>query len=54
MWEWKMKKEEEKILMIKLDEANKEKLIWYFKKNHPYKIPEMIWVKPDDVKNVTL
>lgn len=51
MWEWKMKSEEEKILMIKLEEWNKEKLIWYFKKNHPYKIPEMLWIKPDDVNN---
>lgn len=49
MREWKLKNEEEKILMIKLDEENKEKLIWYFKKNHPYKVPEMLWIKPNDV-----
>lgn len=49
MREWELKKEEEKVLIIKLPEENKEKVIWYFKKNHPYKIPEMIWIKPDDV-----
>jgi len=47
--EWKLKNEEEKILMIKLDEINKEKIIWYFKKNHPNKMVEMVWCKPNDV-----
>ncbi|MCF7834858.1 divalent cation tolerance protein CutA [Candidatus Gracilibacteria bacterium] len=49
MREGELKKEEEKVLIIKLPEENKEKVIGYFKKNHPYKIPEMIWIKPDDV-----
>lgn len=49
MWEWKIKNEQEKILLIKLPEWNKEKIIWYFKKNHPHQTPEMLWIKPDDV-----
>lgn len=49
MREWKLTQEEEKILIIKLSENNKEKVIGYFLKNHPYKIPEMIWNQPNDV-----
>lgn len=40
---------EEKLLLIKFPIKNKEKLIAYFKKNHPYKMHELIFVKPEDV-----
>lgn len=49
IFEWKNQKEEEKLLIIKFPEENKEKIENYFKKNHPYKIPEMIYIKPDQV-----
>jgi len=51
MCEWKLKNEQEKILLIKLPEWNKEKTIWYFKKNHPSQTPEMLWIKPDYVND---
>jgi periplasmic divalent cation tolerance protein len=47
--EGKLTQEEEKILIIKTTGDKKEKIQAYFAKNHPYKIPEMIWIKPDDV-----
>ena len=54
MREWVMKQEEEKILLIKADIANKAKIEWYFAKNHPYDIPEMLWLKPEDVNEAYL
>ncbi|MFZ2151148.1 MAG: divalent cation tolerance protein CutA [Candidatus Absconditicoccaceae bacterium] len=51
MWEGKLKNEQEKILLIKLPEGNKEKIIGYFKKNHPHQTPEMLWMKPNDVND---
>ena len=44
-----MKNEEEKILLIKCSDENKEKIEAYFSKNHPYDIPEMLWIAPDSV-----
>jgi periplasmic divalent cation tolerance protein len=49
MWEGKFMQEEEKILLIKLSEDSKEKILTYIKKNHPYEIPELVWIKPEDV-----
>ena len=45
----KLTQSEEKILLIKLPEENKTKITWYFTKNHPYDIPEMLRIKPEDV-----
>ncbi|MBU0626390.1 divalent-cation tolerance protein CutA [Patescibacteria group bacterium] len=52
--EEKFKQEEEKILLIKFPSENKEKLITYFKKNHPYKVYELIFVQPEDVNEAYL
>lgn len=49
-----MKQEEEKILLIKCAKSNKEKITTYFSKNHPYEIPEMLWVEPSEVNDAYL
>lgn len=49
-----MKQEEEKILLIKCNKGNKSKIETYFEKNHPYDIPEMLWIAPDEVNNAYL
>lgn len=49
MREWVLKQEQEKILFIKLDDSKKSVCIAYFTKNHPYDIPEMLWLRPEDV-----
>ncbi len=54
MHEWALQQKEEKILFIKADSSNKAKIEGYFAKNHPYEIPEMIWVKPDDINEAYL
>lgn len=52
MREGQLKQEEEKLLIIKANEENKDKIAKYFTSNHPYEIPEMIWVQPDDVNEI--
>ncbi len=49
IWEWKIVKDEEKLLVIKTSEDKKEKLEKRIKKNHPYEVPELIWIKPYEV-----
>ena len=48
----KFQQKEEKLLLIKFPIKNKEKLITYFKKNHPYKMHELIFTKPEDVDEI--
>ena len=47
--EGELKKEEEKLLLIKTTESKKEKCIAFLKKIHPYDTPEIIVIKPDEV-----
>lgn len=47
--EGKLKRDEEKILLIKTTEDKKEKLIAFIKKQHPYQVPELIWLQPESV-----
>lgn len=47
-------KEEEKILLIKFPAEKKKELIAFLKKNHPYELPELIFLKPDDVDEAYL
>ncbi|USN57348.1 MAG: divalent-cation tolerance protein CutA [Candidatus Peribacteria bacterium] len=54
MREGEMKAENEKILLLKLKAENKEKILAYINKNHPYDIPEIIWLQPDDVSDAYL
>lgn len=54
MREWDMKAENEKILLLKLKDENKEKVTAYVHKNHPYDIPEIIRIQPDDVSDAYL
>lgn len=49
MREGKLTQNEEKQLLIKCTADKKEKLLSYITKNHPYKTPEIIVIKPDDV-----
>lgn len=49
LWEWQLKQEEEKILLIKTSEEKKEKLIAYIEKQHPYDTPEILTIKPSEV-----
>lgn len=49
MREGQLKQEEEKILLIKCLKENKEKIENYVTKNHPYEIPELLRIHPDDV-----
>ena len=46
MREWKLKKEEEKILIIKFPKINKEALTQFIKKNQPYQLPELMFIQP--------
>lgn len=52
--EGKLKKEEEKMLVIKFPKDNKEKFTGFFKKNHPYDVPELIFLNPEDVDKAYL
>ena len=54
MREWQLKKEEEKILLIKFPKENKDQLTSFLKKNHPYQIPELVFLAPEDVDKVYL
>lgn len=54
MREGKLKTEEEKILFIKFPKENKEALTAFIKKNHPYQIPELVFLAPEDVDKVYL
>lgn len=54
MREWSFKKEEEKIILIKFPKENKEQLTSFLKKNHPYQIPELVFLQPEDVDNAYL
>ena len=54
MREWAFKKEEEKILIIKFPKENKEQLTSFLKKNHPYQVPELVFLAPEDVDKVYL
>lgn len=47
--EWELKREEEKILLVKTADENKAKLTAYITKNHPYEIPEIIFLNPQEV-----
>jgi periplasmic divalent cation tolerance protein len=49
MREGKLMQEEEKVLLITLPTTNKDKVIGYFKKNHPYDTPKLLRFQPDDV-----
>ncbi len=51
MREGALKQEEEKILLIKCSKDSKEKIEAYFVKSHPYEIPEMLWMHPEDVND---
>ncbi|OIN92008.1 hypothetical protein AUJ42_01070, partial [Candidatus Collierbacteria bacterium CG1_02_44_10] len=47
--EGKIKREEEKLLLIKTTDDKKERLIAFIKKQHPYEVPELIWLQPESV-----
>lgn len=49
MWEWELKKEHEKLLLFKWPSKNKEKLISFIQKMHPYDTPEIIILSPSEV-----
>ncbi len=45
----KLTQAEEKILLIKCSSTQKEKLLAYIKKQHPYEVPEIVVLKPEQV-----
>ena len=45
----KLTQAEEKILLIKCADAQKEKLLAYIKKQHPYEVPEIVVLNPEQV-----
>ena len=47
IWEGKIQKSEEKILLIKTREDKKDALIKHIEKNHPYDVPEISVIKTD-------
>ncbi len=49
IWKGDLKKTEEKLLLIKTTSDKQDKLIDFLKKNHPYEIPEIIVIHPDEV-----
>ncbi|MBQ9554380.1 divalent-cation tolerance protein CutA [bacterium] len=49
LWEGKIKKDEEKFIMIKYPKGKEEELLNFIKKLHPYKIPELIILNPEKV-----
>lgn len=44
-----IKKDEEKLLIIKTTVDLKEKLANFLIQQHPYQVPELIWINPDEV-----
>lgn len=50
MREWKIKKDEEKILIIKTSVQNQDKLEKFIKTSHPYTTPEIIYIKPQAIE----
>ncbi len=49
IWEGKIKKDEEKLVLIKTTEDKKESLITFLKQMHPYDVPEIVALHPDEV-----
>lgn len=49
IWQGKIIKDEEKILIIKTSVEKKEKLQTWIEKNHPYQVPEIVWIKSNEV-----
>lgn len=47
LWEGKIQKSEEKIILIKTREDKKDALIKHIEKNHPYDTPEIVVIKSD-------
>lgn len=47
--EGKLRRDEEKLLLIKTTDDKKEQLITFIKKQHPYKVPELIRLQPESV-----
>ncbi len=49
VWEWKIEKSEEKLLIFKTTASKKDQLISFIKKMHPYEVPEIIVLQPTEV-----
>jgi len=49
IWEWKIKSDNEKILLIKTSDDKAKKLKIFLEKNHPYDVPEILILNPEDV-----
>ena len=47
--EGKIKKEEEKLILMKFPKEKESELLSFIKKLHPYEIPELIVLAPDAV-----
>ncbi len=49
IWEWKIKNDNENILLIKTSEDKVKKLQAFLDKNHPYDVPEILILEPNEV-----
>ena len=47
--EWEIKKDEEKLLLIKTTASKQDALLKFLKQMHPYEIPEITVIQPDMV-----
>lgn len=50
-FEWKINTDEEKLVIIKTTDDKIESLKNFIENNHPYKIPEIVIINPEDVNN---
>ncbi len=49
IWEWKIKNDNENILLIKTSKDKVKKLQAFLDKNHPYDVPEILILEPNEV-----
>ena len=49
LWENKIKKDEEKIIFMKYPKEKEGELLSFIKKNHPYKVPELVTLNTESI-----
>lgn len=49
LWEWKIKKDEEKLVLMKYPQEKEQQLLVFLKQQHPYRVPELVVISPEMV-----
>jgi periplasmic divalent cation tolerance protein len=49
LWQGKLKRDEEKLLLIKTTDDQHAQLVAFLTKQHPYEVPEIITLQPQQV-----